>query len=183
MSMSKIDEREIVNRILKGDEKALRKFYRYFKPSLMTFISRRVDKKEDCEEILQDTLLASIEALRDFSFRSSLFTFVCAIAKHKIVDFYRKKKIKKIVFSQLPQAEFFFSTLFRPGEELDDKYVKAKIKQTFAQIPRKYSRIIKLKYIYGYTVKEIARMLSISFKSAESRLFRARRAFARAYLL
>lgn len=178
-----MQDKKLVAQILKGDEKALRYFYRTYQPRLSTFIKAKIANEKDSEEILQDVLLATLEALRDFSFRSSLFTFICSIANHKVIDFYRRKKIKSIVFSRLPDVEPLISTFFGPEDSLDEELLKQKIKQTFRSLAPKHSRILKLKYIYGYTVEEIAEKLSISFKSAESQLFRARRAFALAYSL
>lgn len=177
MSKQLIDERKIVSEILSGKERALRLFYRYYQPSLFTYIKRKIDNLADAEEILQDTFLATIEALRDFSFKSSLFTFICSIANHKVIDFYRRKKIKNIFFSHLPDAEAILASLVGPENEFDDELLRQKIKETFASLTPKYSLILKLKYIHGYSVVEIARKMSISFKSAESQLFRARRAF------
>lgn len=176
------NEKELVAKILQDDERALLYFYRHFSPRLSTFIKHKIGCEHDAEEILQDTLLATIEGLRDFSFRSSLFTFICSIAYHKVIDFYRKKKIKNIFFSQLPEVESLIATFFGPEDALDEELLKKKIKETFRRIAPKYTVILKLKYIYGYSVEEIATKLSISFKSAESQLFRARRAFVGAYV-
>lgn len=178
-----MNERDLVKRILSGNEKALLYFFRHFQRSLAGYISKKIANEADVEEILQDTLLATIEGLRDFSFRSSLFTFICSIANHKIIDFYRRKKIKNIVFSKLPEVEPLLSTLLGPEEKLDEELLRQKIKETFKAITPKYEKILKLKYIYGYSVAEIAQKLSISFKSAESQLFRARKAFAAVFVL
>lgn len=175
------NEKKLVEQIVAGNEKALRSFYRYFKPRLLSYIKNKIADEDDAEEIMQDTLLATVEKLRDFSFRCRLFTFICSIANYKVIDFYRKKKIKRIVFSRFAEIEPLISTLFTPEEELDEQLLREKIRQTFEKIAPKYSRILKLKYVYGFSVKEIAVRLSISFKSAESSLFRARRAFAQAY--
>ncbi|KKS97887.1 MAG: RNA polymerase, sigma-24 subunit, ECF subfamily, RNA polymerase sigma-70 factor, ECF subfamily [Candidatus Gottesmanbacteria bacterium GW2011_GWA2_43_14] len=174
-------ERKIVYQILRGDEAALTSFYKKYHPSLYTYISKKINTKEDIEEILQDSLLATIEALRDFSFKCSLFTFVCSIANHKIIDFYRRKKIQKIVFSKFEGFEPLLSTIFGPEEILDEEILKQRIKQTFRKLTPTYQVILKLKYVYGYSVEEIAEKLSITFKSAESQLFRARKAFASYY--
>lgn len=182
MKKSILDERQIITKILSGDEKALRLFYTYFKRPILTFISNRIADRHDAEEIVQDTFLSTLEALRDFSFRCSLFTFLCSIANHKVIDFYRKKKIKSIVFSKMKEIEPLISTLLGPEETLDEKFLGQKIKETFERLAPKYSLILKLKYIEGFSVEEIARKLSISFKSAESRLFRARKAFVQVYL-
>jgi RNA polymerase sigma-70 factor (ECF subfamily) len=178
-----MDERQTVNKILSGDEPTLRYFYRHFQPSLLTYIRNKIANEADAEEIMQDTFLATIEGFRDFSFRCRLFTFLCSIANHKIIDFYRKKKIKSIFFSHLAEFEPLVSTLLGPEEKLDEELLRQKIAQTFERLTPRYRQILRLKYIYGFSVGEIAYKLSISFKSAESQLFRARRAFATAFAL
>jgi RNA polymerase sigma-70 factor (ECF subfamily) len=175
------DDKKLVAGILSADEKVLRFFYTHFSPRLASYIRTKVADEQDAQEILQDVLLATIEALRDFSFRSSLFTFICSITNHKVIDYYRRKKIKKIVFSQIPEAESLFATLLGPESNLDEQVLREKIKKTFSMLTPRYSLILKLKYVYGYSVSEISQKLSISFKSAESQLFRARRAFVLAY--
>ncbi|OGG03901.1 hypothetical protein A2W14_05530 [Candidatus Gottesmanbacteria bacterium RBG_16_37_8] len=172
------EERQIVSQILAGDEKALNYFYRHYYHSIYTYISRKINEKEDIEEILQDSFFAVLDGFRDFAFKCSLFTFLCSIANHKIIDFYRKKKIKKIVFSQVKEVEPLLSSLFGPEEALDEQLLRQKIKQTFAKLSPSYQLILKLKYIQGFTVEEISQKMTITFKSAESQLFRARKAFA-----
>lgn len=178
-----INEKELVAQILRGNERSLLYFFRHFQKPLASYIRQKIANEKDAEEILQDTLLATLEGLRDFSFRSSLFTFICSIANHKVIDFYRKKKIKSIVFSKFQDVEPLILSVLGPDDALDEELLRQKIRETFVRIVPKYSRALKLKYIYGYSVEEIAAKLSVSFKSAESMLFRARRAFAVAYLL
>lgn len=175
-------DRELISGILSGEEKTLRRFYILYKPKLFFYIKRKIANDKDTEEILQDTFMAVIEGLRDFAHQSSLYTYICSIANHKVIDFYRKKKIKNILFSQIPEIESLLSTFCGPEEKLNEALLKEKIKETFAKISPRYHRILSLKYIYGYSVEEIAQKLSISFKSAESQLFRARRAFVAAYI-
>lgn len=171
----------LVTRILLRDERALYKFYERYKGKLFLFIRHKVDKESDCEEILQDTLFAFIEALRDFHGKSSVKTFLFSICSHKIIDFYRRKKIKHVVFSQMPQLENLVSPLIQPEEALDKTLIREKISRVFAEILPRYREILTYKYIEGRSVEDIAKLLRLSFKSAESRLFRARKAFVEAY--
>lgn len=181
MKKRSIDEKKLVQGILSGNRKSLLAFYHTYKPSLFSYIKKKVNDFKDVEEIMQDTLLATIEGMRDFAFKSSLFTYICAIANHKVVDYYRKKKIKSVFFSTLSGFEPMLSAVFGPEEILDEELLKEKLKVTFGKLAPRYRQILTLKYIYGYSVEEIARKLSITFKSAESQLFRARKAFALAY--
>lgn len=179
--MKNYSDKEIVEGILEGKEKFLRIFYHSYAPQLLKFIKAKIGSDEDAEEIHQDVLMAGIEALRDFSGKSKLSTFLFAIASHKVIDFYRKKRIKKIIFSQMPEVEKLVSGLLSPEESLDEVMLKEKIKTAFGNITPLYRKILNLKYVEGYSVIEIARSLSISFKSAESLLFRARKAFISVY--
>lgn len=171
----------LVERILSRDERALAEFYTRYKGKLLLFIRRKVDKESDCEEILQDTLFAFIESLRDFHGKSSVKTFLYSICHHKVIDYYRRKKLRHIVFSQLPQLENLVSPLLQPEEVLDKTLIREKISRVFAEILPRYQEILTYKYVEGRSVEDIAKMLRLSFKSAESRLFRARKAFVETY--
>lgn len=177
MKLSKNEEKELIGDILQGNEASLRKFYETYYRPILSFIRKRINSEDDVEEILQDTLLGALDSFRDFSFRSSIFTFLCSIASHKVIDFYRRKKIKNIVFSKIPDVEEMLGTLMGPEEILDHEMLKSKIKNTLLHLTPLYQKIIELKYIQGYSVEEIAQKLSLSFKSTESHLFRARKAF------
>lgn len=177
-----MSDQQLVSHILSGDESSLRTFYRTYSPKLIGFVRRGISDEKDVEEIVQDTFMATIEALRDFTFKCTLSTFLCSIAKRKVVDHYRKKKLKRILFSQFPQIESLLSFLTTPEEKLDEKLLIEKIEKTFNTLAPRYKRILKLKYIEGFTVDQIAYELSMSFKSVESMLFRARKAFSVEYV-
>jgi len=170
MKGKKINETLLVRRIINGNERALNFFYNHFYSPLNSYIGKKIANPEDAEEILQDTFMATLDALRDFSFKSALFTFICSIANHKIIDFYRRKKIKKIVFSQFVDIEPLLVELFGPEEALNVQILKEKIKETLEKLSPSYSLILKLKYVQGYSVLEIAKLLSVSFKSRKPAL-------------
>lgn len=167
--------------ILSKDKRSLFEFYHRYKHQLFWLIRTKVNKEEDCEEILQDTFFAFLEALRDFHGKSSIKTYLFSICHHKIIDYYRRKKMKHIVFSQLPQLEALVSPLLQPEEEFDSQVIKEKIRSALASLVPLYREILVYKYLDGLSVEAIAEKLSLTFKSVESRLFRARKAFVAAY--
>jgi len=175
-------DQQLITNILSRDRRTLSLFYRTHAPKLRRYIRGRVASVEDAEEILQDSLFAFLESLRDYGGRSSIWTFLFSIANHKIIDFYRRKKLKQIVFSRLPQLEELVSPFFNPEEELDSTQCKEHVARTLARLLPRYRQILVLKYFENISVEEIARRLAISFKSAESRLFRARKAFIELFI-
>ncbi len=180
----KEDERRLVEKLLSGDSKALKSYYSGFKGRLFSYISNKVGNVQDTEEILQDVFMDSLDALRNFTFKSSLFTYLCSIAKHKVIDFYRKQKIKSVVLSALPEdITPLISQFLGPEEEFNVAEVRAQIELVLAKIKPSYAILLKLKYIEGLSMQEIAKKLLTTVKSVESNLFRARSSFMKEYRL
>ncbi len=172
----------LIAQILARDRRALSVFYRRFVPKLSAFVHSKVGDREDAEEVLADTLYAFLEAIRDFQGKSSIKTFLFSIGHHKIVDYYRRKKMKQLVFSRAPNLEFLVSPLLSPEEELDMTILKEKISTVLSRILPHYRAILVSKYIDNLSVADIAHKFALSFKSAESQLFRARKAFVELFL-
>lgn len=177
-----IIERELVGRILSGDEQALRSFYSAHKDRIFTFINIKIANRKDAEEVFSDTFLASIEALRDFTFSCSLSTFLFGIAKHKIIDYYRRRKIEEILFSRLGNAAGLVSHLVTPEQEYSRVETREVIEKILQKLKPRYERILRFKYIEGFSVKEIAGRLSETVKQSEATLFRARLKFVKIYI-
>lgn len=180
--MSKIqNEKELVERIVNRDEKALYIFYKRYKKSIFQFINRQLNDIHLAEEVTQDVFLDFIEALRDFHFQSSVKTFLFSIARHKSIDVIRKKKVKKILFSSLPHYVVEGLKTVFVEEEFEKKELSRRIKKVFDGLPNEYEMVLRLKYIEGQKVQAIAEKLKMKFKATESLIFRARKAFVKVF--
>ena len=178
-------EKELIKKIIAGNQKAIKEFYRKYQPRLLNFILQKVKRCEDAEDILQDTMISVIDSLPLFRGDSSLYTFLCSIAGHEISDFYRKKKIKNFLFSHFPKIEHIVENLasqvLSPERVFEEKELKGEIIKTFMTLSEGYSKILRLKYIDGLSYGEISTKLKKSVKAVESKLARARQAFVQAW--
>lgn len=175
-------ETELIRRVILNNDRAITELYWRFIPKLRRFFEARIESKKDAEEVAHDTFLSVLDALPSFDGRASLSTWIMAIAKHELVDFYRRKKIKDVLFSRLPFLQDLMSQALGPQLALEEKQLKQRIVKTLQNLSEGYEQILRLKYIDGLSVTEIAERLSISYKAAESRLFRARLAFQRSFV-
>ena len=141
------------------------------------FVAKRVDDEGVVEELTNDILLASFESLPSFDGRSSEFSFICSIAKHKIVDYYRKKKLKTILFSANPMFEEIADKALTPERDVLKNELKTEIEETLNDLKEGYGKILRLKYIEGHKTSKIAEMTKQSIKAVESKLSRARKQF------
>lgn len=180
VDMEELDDSQILKRLLTHDERALKAFYNQYKKPLMQFIGRSL-RDDDVEEVLQDTFFGFIESLRNFRGQSTLKTFLYSIAKRKIIDRLRRKKIQRVLFSYLPSyvVETFATVLLQ--DTVDKGHIAKKISRVFHRLPNDYARVLRLKYIEGYKVSMIGTDMGLSLKAVESLLFRARKAFAKIY--
>jgi len=149
---------------------------------LKNFIAKKVSNPEEAEEIFQETLVSASKCLELYSGKSSFFTWLCGIAKHEISDFYRKKRIKTILFSRLPWLENLASEALGPEQIVLREEAIKKIEKTLKSLSEGYQQVLRLKYYQGLSVKEIAQQLNETVKAIESRLSRARKAFAKAFI-
>lgn len=178
-----MDDWELAEKLIAGDKNTTRWFYKKHFQKLLNFILTKIDDLKDAEEVLQDTFVSAIDSLPAFSGKSAFFTWLCGIAKHEISDFYRKKKIKKVLFSRLPFLEKLAHQALGPEEELLEKEVKRRVNKVLGQLSEGYRQVLRLKYEKGYQVAKISKGLGITYKAAESRLTRARLVFREIWLL
>lgn len=177
-----MNDQELITKMLSRDRHALSLFYRTYTPALRRYIRNKINNPDDAEEVLQDALFAFLEAIRDFTGASKLKTYLYAIASHKVIDWYRRKKIRHVVFSAVPQLESLIAPLVGPEEALDAKLLREKIRVVLGRLLPMHRSVLVLKYADDFSVADIAKKLTISFKSAESQLFRARKAFVEGFL-
>jgi RNA polymerase sigma-70 factor, ECF subfamily len=171
-------DQELIKRLLNKDRQAAREFYLMYAQRLIKYVKTKIQDQNDAEEIVQDVLYIFLDNLDNFNGNSSINTYLYSVASNKIIDFYRKKKIKKILFSQLsPIVNVLTDEKHNPEQILDKTYLKQKIKSTLDKMTPRYAKILWLKYVEGRSVAEIAQILKITFSAAESLLLRARRMF------
>lgn len=173
-----LEEKKLVEKIINKDATAFLRFYKKNYSLVFNFIKSKITDRSKAEELTQDVFFDFIEALRDFHFQSSLKTFLLAIAKNKVIDEIRKKKIKQIFFSHLPGFLVEGLKVVLIDEELERKELRRKINLVFNKLPKDYRLILRLKYIENKKVAEIAKKFKMKFKATESLLFRAKKAFA-----
>jgi len=172
----------MIGRILGRDQKALTYFYRKYMPLMKSIVILKISSPEDQEEILQDAMFAALDAIRDFEGRSTLKTLLLSILNHKIIDYYRRRKITQVVFSKIPEIESILTAGNSPEEAYEAKALAVKINQALNLLVPRYRRLLVERYINKKSVADVAGSLSLTVKSVECRLFRARKAFARVYL-
>lgn len=180
-----LDERELVDRMRRGEQAAFDRFFDSFAARLGAFAARRSALDPAAlEDVVQMTLINAIRSLGTFRGESTLFTWLCQICRNHLADARRKAARQPAVQSlddpdaQRPLATVAQLTDFRdPLDECAADSERAAVRRAVNRLPPHYARILELRYGDELTVPEISRILRLSEDAAESQLARARQAF------
>lgn len=171
-NLTELDDLALVRQIQHGNESAMVEFYHRFASGLYSFISRRVREPSDIEDILAETMAASVTAIMRFQGQSQVFTWLCQIAGFKLADHYRRNHGKALPLDETaPLIE-------SDQQDLETHMI---VQQVLMDLNQEYRQVLTEKYIMGFSTREIAWRMGRTEKAVESILVRARRAFAREY--
>lgn len=161
--------------LLLGNEREILRWYRVYEASITKYVRAKVSRNEDAQELAQNIFLTCLESLPLFQQKSSLWTWMCSIARHEVADYYRKKYAKRVL-----QCIPFMDALL-PEQVADMHDVSCVVLSVLKKLPHADRELLQLKYIDDLSVKYISAKLCLSIKSIESKLFRARKAFEELY--
>lgn len=97
--------------------------------------------------------------------------FLVVITQHIAIDMYRKRKREYAVVYDEQQALPAVGAMSDCGENV--------VVQAILKLPADDSIVLRLKYVYGYQGKEIARLLDISEDAVRQRISRAKKRLAK----
>jgi RNA polymerase sigma-70 factor (ECF subfamily) len=178
--------RDLVQRMLRGDESAFDEFFADNFPRLYRFALVRMHHDHDAaEEVVQATVCAAITKLRTYRGEAPLFSWLCTFCRHEISTYYarlrREPPLSDLIESQAETAAALESLWVLadadPEALFHQHQVVRLVHVVLDRLPRRYADALEWKYAESLSVKEIAARLGLTPKAAESLLTRARMAF------
>jgi len=183
------DERQLVSRMLSGDEHAFAEFFDGYFPGLYRFALTRLGGDEDAaEEVVQATMGAAMRKIGTYRGESALFTWLCTFCRHEIARFCRHARRDLVSVGLVeddPAIAAALASLARGESAQEAALERAETRRlvhvVLDGLPPRYAAALEWKYVDGSSVQEIADRLETSVKAAESTLTRAREAFRRSF--
>ncbi len=164
-------EEHLINALKQGDSGAVREWFAQYKPVIARVISGKIANIADQEELVQQVFINALRQLPLFRGAASLKTWMSAIARHEVADYYRKKYAKRAI-QTLPLSELLL------GAPIDDAHVVSeKVRHVLGQMSDRSRELLLRKYVDERQVVELAQEFGKTAKAVESELFRARGEF------
>ncbi len=173
-------DNELIKRIKNGEQSAFKALYLKYSDLLFAYILHYLDKDKDAaSDIWQETWMVFVERSNDFQYKSNIFTWLCAIAKNKISDYYRNTQ-KQILFQSIDKQNIDIDSEEFNVESVDIE-TQADVITVLANLTDEYRYLLEAKYIENTSIDEISGEIGKSYKATESMLTRARDAFRKEF--
>src|SRR5258706_8681163 len=165
----------LIRRIAGGDQLAMRTLFCRHRVALHRWLLRLVRDETLAEDLLSDVFLDVWRQASSFKARSSVSTWLLAIARYKALSARRRRTDagldEKIVSRVADPAD-------NPEVVLQKKTRAELVRHCLARLSPEHGEVIDLVYFHGKSVKEVAEIVGIATATVKTRMFYARKKLA-----
>jgi RNA polymerase sigma-70 factor, ECF subfamily len=166
-----IDIEQWIKEALQGKQSAYGQLYEYFAAGLYRLCYSLVLNKQDAEDVLQESFVYAFKNLRRFdSSKASFKTWLYTIAVSRCRNTYRRKQFVTIDFSQLLQLQLPAPRTETPEAAMTQRESVEAIQEALIELSPILREAVVLRYGQGLSYREMAEIMDIPQKTAESRV-------------
>lgn len=160
-------------RYLDGDKSGFDEIIDLYHDSLIYFLKRYVISEQDAEDLAADTFLEMLIHPSRYSFKSSLKTYIFSVARHKAIDFVRRRK-RELMPEEWDDATFSDCDNAEKAAMENDN--RREIAEAMSKIGVEYREVLMLIYFEGLSGDDAARVMNKNKKQMANLLYRAKAA-------
>ena len=154
-----------------ADERAFSVWYERALPRVYGFVHGRAGRDIDlAEEITAQAFTEAIRARHSFDGRSDPVTWICSIARNRLLDHYRRAARDQIRHLRLIVTDLSAND----AREWDRVDQRDDVLSALSTLPPLERNALMLRYVDGYSVRETSQLIGRSEAATESLLARAR---------
>lgn len=161
LPVSAKSDRELIAKVVAGDEKACSLLYKKYHLRLKAFVRNIVKDKNYVDDVVQETFGQVFRYLPSFRQDSALFTWMCTIAKNTV---FRMKQPVNVISNESYDME-------TPEATISNFDVLEKWLDEMSETQR---MVVSLHYMQGLTAKEITSIIPMKRRAVSTMLWRAK---------
>jgi RNA polymerase sigma factor (sigma-70 family) len=174
------EDRILIERCLKGDEKAFEELLSKYRRSVFSICLRMVRNRSTAEDIAQEVFIKVFSALSRYDPTYPFSSWLNRITSNLCIDYIRRDKERTVsldqpvsgadndLLIQLPTA------VAGPDREMESKEIMAILEEALGNIPEHYRIIVILRHQEQLSYEEISDTLGIPLGTVKARIHRAR---------
>lgn len=175
MNDKKLDDQYLIEKFLDGNKQALDLLINRHKNQVYSYILLIVKNRDLAEDLFQDTFIKVIKSLHSGKYveTGKFISWVMRIAHNLIIDFYRKSKKLRTIAEDDTEYSLFNTAKFSDitnEQVLINQQINKDLKALIKQLPVEQFEIIKLRYYFDMSFKEISERTGVSINTALGRM-------------
>ena len=167
--MLSMQEKELIEGALRGEERASRQLFERYAPLLMGVCQRYCRTQAEAEDVLQDAFIRLFEKLPKYGFQGSFAGWARRLTVNVALKTYQRKRF------QMEQSGLENVNERGGAPTAYASLGEKELLDLVQNLPDGYRIVFNLYAIEGYSHKEIGEMLGIQEASSRSQLLKARK--------
>ena len=151
----------------------LEKVYKDERKKLVGYIRSRVSDPEEAEDLLQDVFYSVLSNFNVLGPIDNLMGYLYAIARNKITDWYRKKRLNTVSLNNKESDHVLEEIIEDISINIEDDYVRAIIEdeifKNIDNLPKEQKEVFIANEIEGISFKEMSKKMNISINTLLAR--------------
>ena len=162
-------ERELLDRISRSrDQAAFRTLYGNYYQRLTRLLARMSVRREDIEEVINDTFWVVWTKASEFRGASQLSTWIIGIAYRRALNALRRARLRPVADEAFDEDSV--SVESTEADETNQQWLSLGLER----LPMEQRMALELTYTLGHSCEEVAAILDCPVNTVKTRLFRAR---------
>lgn len=172
--MNLVTDETLIEKVLAGECQAFEILIKKHQGIIYNYLYKITLSKEDAEDMTQEVFIKAYNKLYTFERKANFSTWLFKIAVNTLNDSLKKKKVYEI---EKEEAMMSIKCSERdiPEEALSLKEKKLEVLRLLEGLTLEQKNAIILKYVRGFSYKEIGKVLGVSEESAKMKVYRARK--------
>ena len=171
----KLEDADAVSAVLGGDKDAFEHVIRKYQGKVFTLVFRLVRDRETALDLTQEVFLKIYQKLSDLKDPARASSWIMQVAHNTSLDWLKKRKVDAFAADfddQQTQQKMFAhlqDTTSLSPESIGEMMSPIRMSEQVSKLDVKYRTVITLRFIEGYSFKEIARILSLPLSTVKFR--------------
>jgi len=162
-------EDKLIRRIEQGDETAAEELVKKYYPEILKYCIWHAPNRTLAEDATQETFLKAIRYMNRYVHRGKFRAFLYKIAANTCVDMWRKQGTVKelpegILIEQIQMEMSYEESGFDEVQDL------LNLQQMIRILPEELREIVILRFGHDLTIREIANITGIPFRTVQSKI-------------
>lgn len=176
LDLSQCSDGELAALAIGGEDRAYRALLQRYREPVYRLVRTAIRDGEEALDVTQESFVAAFAALKRYDRERPFKIWISRIAINKCRDWARRRRVRAFFMRAVPLEDAFdlASDTASPESEAGGRAELARTSFAIANLPEKLREVLVLRAIEGMSQAEAAEALSITEKTVETRLYRAR---------